>query len=353
MMLMILVIVLIALILNQFLASNVLNKTKRTNSAVGGYSSDGPSAVTIADQTYEKISQTLKDVGSGKHIEKYLAEVLDVKSVELSEYVQGRHTVEHKNVLEMLIMAAEQTEATSPEELILLLDLRYCWFLPGDKGKLLQSKKLDKSNSELVLIDLVDEYSRNSSRTLLMNEKEKLVKKFKSILGLYKRFAGDISKTSADSLKRKSEIVVDKVGLSGLVKIIVDRATGTGSIQSSSSYTARASTITSIADKLNAVDLIEMYPREPYLVKSFIERIKKQIEVIEYNTDNWRNIAPFGTQALRATLHDLALRDIIRNKINEERPRWERPTQAVKEVPYRVTNVPTGAVALESKNNVV
>lgn len=325
---------------------------------LGGGNSD------VVEKLYTLTAPTLSSVGEIKNIEQYLGMILDVPSVEISEYTRGRDEVPlaHKKYYELLIIAADSTMPRDECELMAILDLRYCWFLSGDKGKLLTKSRPSKPlYNELINKIITEEMDKlNITDSALKN---KLSSRFTKLGAKYKCFTIDISTLSAKQLAKKltqspeTTVGLDTVTIRCCIRnfLLCHKNLSTISTPLPSSYS-------SVADKLNAVDLIDMYPREPYLVKSFVERIKREIDLIEYNTNYWKNILPLGSNALRVSLRQIALRD-------EELPRWERKNnmqhdaegpliqftspQIVmqEEVPYapeKVNIAPTG-LAVESK----
>lgn len=285
----------------------------------------GGAPTDVAEGVYNSIKEHLDNVGTAKHIEGHLADLLDVKKVEISAAVQTMHSVKesHKKLMELLIIAAERTGADSPQELILLFDISYQWFLPTDKRKALLAAKFPKNNENYKLIE---EVVRKTAENMVSSERDNIVKKVMPVSVLYKKFNGDISKKTANTLKRSSDVSIDTVGVSGIVKLLADSSGKSGYVTSSAPQ--------SIRDKLDSIDLIKMYTREPYLVKSFIERIKRDVKTIEYNTDPLQySLAPL-TSLLALTqreINDQEQRRLANERRDLEKQRRDLVNQAIKD----------------------
>lgn len=277
----------------------------------------GGSSIDVAEQTYNRILPTINSVGTSKHIVKYLSEILDIKSLDVSDYVTHKHLIEHKELLELLIIATDRTTSQTPEELIVLTDLRYQWFLPADKGKVLYDKKKFTTDQKPVIRVIIDDYSKQSTRNLLTHEKESLVTKLTPLSNNYRKFQNLQSGKKLASLK-KEPVVLDSVAFSGIVKLIIDKITLP---TTAPMLLPKPSNLTSmnIREKLDNIDLIALYPREPYLVKAFIARIKKEIRIIESHTEGWQSITPFGRDTARVTLHDIARKNILEQQTEQLR----------------------------------
>jgi len=324
----------------------------------------GADGTDIADRTYTLLAPTLILVGETRNIEQYLLNMLDITNVEISQHTKNKYNVpeDHKKFYELLIVAAEATMPRDEYELISILDLRYCWFLSGDKGKVLLKARPAKAEYNQLIAKIIEE-EMNSASMYESALKEKLIKRFTKIGQKYKCFTIDISNISAKNKKlSRSEIVgLDQNTLRYVVRNLLKCE---GENRNLASLTKSPTALT-IAEKLSAIDLLDFYPREPYLVKSFIERIKREINLIEYNTNYWKDIIPLGKDVLRSSLRELVLRDAIRDAaqknrndliLDEEGPAWQPKAVTVvpnDEVPYapEKVSVPVGAIAEESKNS--
>lgn len=193
----------------------------------------------IARSVFARIEPTIAETGD-KHINKYLCGVLGV---------------DNKSTKDLLLIAAERTHANSANELIMLLDLRYQWFLSAADGIELSKQHLDKNTAELLIVSLV-----NSAIGSKQVSPQRYIDKFVAIAQRYKKFV--------NLGKKKSGVTLDVLAIEGVIGVTVDAAS-----------TAPLST----REKLDAINLIELYPREPYLVREFINKIQRQVGVLTYN----------------------------------------------------------------------
>lgn len=301
----------------------------KAKQVTGGSTPKSP--IDIATAVYEKIKPHIQEVGTPKHIVRYLSNVLDVNHIELSDFVRNRHDVEHKDVLELLIIASERTKAASVEELILIMDLRYCWFLSAEAGTILMFNRSSEpiTPTDITLVQsVIDVNATKSAHIVLESERTRILDKLKPIMHLYRKFVGKV--TTGPKL-RKQELTIDAVGISGIVAALIDL-----------SVKASPATPKTISEKLSDVDLIAMYPREPYVVKAFIDRIKKEIDILSGNY--YRTVVPLSKNLLRDEVLNV-LQDI---------PRWDLPRPEQRPPPnydseaqrYDVPSAPPTPVAM-------
>lgn len=301
-------IVVILLIIVAVVIAIMVMKHLRPRQTITGGSTSPICNINAVRETYDYCSNIIADVGTDQHILKYLKRIVGSNDVPT-----GDSPVANKQLYSYLQALCERVKATSSSDLMLIGDLRYCWFLPKTAGSILMFDRAGESLSsdELSLLQrYVDNAVTKSLLTISEEQRRNIVDKVKQSVGLYRRYADNVNKATGTKLK-KMPLTID-----WSVTALINRY-----IELLNRPQVASVVYKSIAEKLNDVDLLEMYPREPYLVRAFVDRIKQEIAVLDYNTNNWTNIVPLGKETLR----NRALRDEILNKIlTVDVPRWRQ-----------------------------
>lgn len=301
------ILIVILVIVACLIALVVKYKFGANRKVYGGATSMYNCSDDVLKSVYDMCVTNIDAVGTPTHIVKYLERISGLASKELIIGDETRRKYKYANVYALLQSLCERVKPTSAEELILLIDLRYCWFLSKAQGSsLVFDKSTDPlSNDEIVLVQSwIDEYAKNTLLGLTEGQKLRLLEQLKPSLHLYRKFVGPVPKTPAQLAKCKTTIDSSIRGLIAKSIMILQRPP------------TPVLNEKSIAQRLVDVDLIAMYPREPYLVKAFVDRIKKEIKLLEDNTLQWRNMGPLSQQILR---------DELLARVLEERPRWDQP----------------------------
>ncbi len=312
-------IVVILLIIVAVVIAIIAMKHLRSREVITGGSTTPTCNIVAVREVYDYCSNIIADVGTDQHILKYLKRIVGSSEVNTDE------PVANKQLFAYLQALCERVKATSGHDLMLIGDLRYCWFLPKTAGSILMFDRVGEplSADELSLLQrYVDNAVTKSLLTIADDVRRNIVDKVKQSAGLYRRYADNVSKATVGKLK-KMPLTIDW-SVTALINRYIELLNRPA--QTSIVYK-------SIAEKLNDVDLLEMYPREPYLVRAFVDRIKQEIAVLDYNTNRWTNIVPLSKETLRNQI----LRDQILNKILvEEVPRWRQnpATSTAVMIPY-------------------
>ena len=248
--------------------------------------------------TYEHILPYTVEVGSSSHIEQYLTGLLGKQTV--SDWVRSQG-VQKPALLELLITGAVRTQAQTVHELTTLLDLRYLWFIPSNKhAVMLNSHKYD-----LGLRSELRAKIRKDASTLNETEIDKLTDKLLVVAKSYYKLKSNYVKKPVSAInKAKDEAFeLDYIGIETPIKYLI------GCVK----FTQDAPK--SIDEKLREIDLMRMYPKDPYAVRLFIDRIRRDIKNIEDLPSNQR----FGVNSVLSNLNNLERANNILNWDNRVR----------------------------------
>lgn len=279
----------------------------------GAYGEGSPSRVAM--DTYEHILPYTVEVGSSSHIEQYLTGLLGKQTV--SDWVRSQG-VQKPALLELLITGAVRTQAQTVHELTTLLDLRYLWFIPSNKhAVMLNSHKYD-----LGLRSELRAKIRKDASTLNETEIDKLTDKLLVVAKSYYKLKSNYVKKPVSAINKAKDdaFELDYIGIETPIKYLI------GCVK----FTQDAPK--SIDEKLREIDLMRMYPKDPYAVRLFIDRIRRDIKNIEGLPSNQRfgvnsllsnierenNILNWGNHIKQAERDQLNLR---RNQLNLQRER--------------------------------
>jgi len=229
----------------------------------GGYNGGG-APTRVAMDTYEMILPYTIEVGSSAHIENYLSGLLGKPTI--SDWVRSQG-VQKPKLLELLMTGAIRTQADTANELCALLDIRYLWFVPSNKrALLLDSHKYDLGlRSELKM--KIRKFAKGGGK-IDHDHVNKLTDKLLIVARSYYKLKSNYVKKSLSVIRKAKDkaFELDEIGIIAPIKYLV------GCVGACPTTTPK-----SIDDKLREIDLMVMYPKDPYAVRLFIERIQRDI----------------------------------------------------------------------------
>ena len=126
----------------------------------GGYTEPNPAdSISVAKSTYDLLKDYAKEVGTSKHVEKYLEDTFKIKSLKVKD--GSKKDIKYPKLYNLIEQIINQNNIKSPEDFIKFTKMSYVWFVPENKKQLiLGAYKYDVDSEEVK--DLFDEYLSGS-----------------------------------------------------------------------------------------------------------------------------------------------------------------------------------------------
>jgi hypothetical protein len=233
---------------------------------------------SVVDDTMAYVNGLVAAVGTDKHLIDYLCRVLEFQT---------------DNLRWLIERAAATTKPATADDLIVYLDLRYYNAISADHQAILAKKRIAETSATAYTTLLLDTLPTGLS----YDEKQTMIARLSPVAAKYTRFGIPVA-TSTTSKLRRQTASYDTAAFTALVKVALAAAKPKVVIQQTPC-------------KLDTIDLIEMYPLEPYRVREFISRIKKQIAIVEAASLPG---LPLTVTNLREAVRDQAFADFMQSR---------------------------------------
>ena len=286
---------------------------------------------TAVSDVYHAASKYIEEVGSDKHLIDYLAEIYDMKQLKISDTIRSMD-IKYKELYQLLTNIAELTSARTSEELIEFAGIRYLWFVPEAKKRIV----LDSYRHDVdIKSDVKEKIKQYAGVPLLDREVDQLMKRLLLHLRTYYKLKAGYSSKSAAKIKKLGarSFELDIMGASPVIRRSVIAFMSHGP--------------KSISEKLREVDLAAMRAVDPYAVSSFLRRIKDDYELrnITKPVDTMRNMS------LLADLEHKLSREENRRRMVEDKLRYRQPSKdyirEIKEAPWSPIKIGENPIKIE------
>lgn len=244
----------------------------------GAQSSIFGAGSNITDDVMSYVDVLVASVGTDKYLIDYLCRVLEFQT---------------DNLRWLIERAAATTKPATADDLIVYLDLRYYNAISADHQAILAKKRIAETGATAYTTLLLDTLSTG----LTYDEKQTMIARLSPVAAKYTKFSIPVATATTSKLRRQTA-TYDTAAFTALVKVALAAAKPKIVVQQTPC-------------KLDTIDLIEMYPLEPYRVREFINRIKKQIAIVEAASLPG---LPLTVTNLREAVRDQAFADFIQSR---------------------------------------
>lgn len=308
----------------------------------------------IAELTFDGAGKLIDPVGN---IERYLSALYDVKSVSVPEDIKNDSSIEYKKLYALVDKVVRENKFADKNDFIYNSGICYARFVPKEVAeKVRESYKheiFDKSDVKYMLENAI------SPLSLYGDEMDHWMSRLKVLSRLYHKYKQSALKKATKGAKTVSALV--KALPAGEASFELDSGAFQALIyQFAKEIKLRQDLVKvrqgNMAQSLASIDLLTAWRQDPYLVRRFINRIKREIQEIEARRDFYSVIDPLSRslyddlieeerkeRELRRARERQIQRDLERERLEKERlrKRFMEEGVSMKEPPPARPRIPT------------